>query len=135
MGNQFLVIWAALKKLPKNPIMNYEQLFSSVFSCFHGLKFRFKEKNLHCSVLTKKFVNIKKKEKKFLKFFFFWIPWVRVIRGSGGICFFLFVANTYTILCIGQGISLKSERNNLWFNPWFYCIHNQLCKPQYKVND
>jgi hypothetical protein len=30
---------AVLKKLPKkSPIMNYEQLLSSVFSCFHGLK-------------------------------------------------------------------------------------------------
>ena len=28
-------------------------------------------------------------------------------------------ANTYTIQCMGQGISLKSWRNNPWFKPWF----------------
>ena len=26
-------------------------------------------------------------------------------------------ANTYTIQSMGQGISLKSERNNPWFEP------------------
>ena len=41
MRNQFSAIWAALKKLPqKNHIMNYEQHLSSVFSCFHGQKFK-----------------------------------------------------------------------------------------------
>ena len=40
MENQFSAVLAVLKKLPKkSPIMNYEQLLSSVFSCFHGLKF------------------------------------------------------------------------------------------------
>ena len=43
---------------------------------------------------------------------------------------------TYTIQCTGQDISLKSERKNPWFKPWFsiFCTHNQLCLPQYKVN-
>jgi hypothetical protein len=36
-------------------------------------------------------------------------------------------ANTYSIQCMGQGISLKSERHYLTF----YCTHNQLCVPQY----
>ena len=35
-------------------------------------------------------------------------------------------ANTYTIQCIWQGISLKSERNNQWFKPWFIILlHKQ----------
>jgi hypothetical protein len=39
MENQFSAVSAVLKKLPqKSPIMNYEQLLSSVFSFFHGLK-------------------------------------------------------------------------------------------------
>ena len=34
--------------------------------------------------------------------------------------------NTYTIQCMGQGISLKSERNNPWFKPWFnILLHTQ----------
>jgi hypothetical protein len=62
MGNQFSAIWAAIKAAPKNPIMNYEQLLSSVFSCFHGQKFRFLKKILHCSVCTILLLNIKKKK-------------------------------------------------------------------------
>ena len=35
-------------------------------------------------------------------------------------------ANTYTIQCMGQGISLKSEINNSWFKPWFnMLLHTQ----------
>ena len=37
MKMQFSVIWAALKKWPKK-VMNYKQLFSSVFFYFRGLK-------------------------------------------------------------------------------------------------
>ena len=37
---------------------------------------------------------------------------------------------THTIQCMGQDISLKSERNS----PWFYCTHNPLCVPQHKIN-
>ena len=32
-------IGSSKKAAQKSPIMNYEQLLSSVFSCFHGLKF------------------------------------------------------------------------------------------------
>ena len=34
---------------------------------------------------------------------------------------------------MGQDISLKSERKNPWFKPWFniFWTHNQLCMPQY----
>ena len=36
------------------------------------------------------------------------------------------LANTYTIQCMGQAISLKSERNNPWFKPWFnILLHTQ----------
>ena len=45
------------KAAQKNPIMNYEQLLSTVFSCFHGQKFKLFEKILHCSVRTKKLLN------------------------------------------------------------------------------
>ena len=41
-------------------------------------------------------------------------------------------ANTYTIQCMWQGISLKSEKNN--HDLTFYCTQNQLCVPQYKLN-
>ena len=35
-------------------------------------------------------------------------------------------ANTYTIQNMGQGISLKSERNNPWFKPLFnILLHTQ----------
>ena len=35
-------------------------------------------------------------------------------------------ANPYTIQCTGQGISLKSERSNRWFKPWFnILLHTQ----------
>jgi hypothetical protein len=65
MGNQFSAIWAALKNAAqKNPIMNYEQLLSSVFSCFHGQKFKFLKFFLHCSIRDKELLNIKKKIKK-----------------------------------------------------------------------
>jgi hypothetical protein len=37
--------------------MNYEQLLSLVFSCFHGQKFKFLKLFLHCSVRTKKLLN------------------------------------------------------------------------------
>ena len=34
--------------------------------------------------------------------------------------------SAYTIQCMGQGISLKSERNNPWFKPWFnILLHTQ----------
>ena len=33
---------------------------------------------------------------------------------------------------MGQGISLKSARNN--HDLTFYCTHNQLCVPQYQIN-
>ena len=41
--------------------------------------------------------------------------------------------NTHTIQCMGQDISLKSEKKNPCFKPWFhiFCTHNQLCVPQY----
>ena len=41
-----------------------------------------------------------------------------------------------SIQCMEQDISLKSERKNPWFKPWYniFCTHNQLCVPQYKVN-
>jgi hypothetical protein len=51
--------------LEKRPILNYEQLFSSVFSTFHGQKFIFLNFFLHCSVRTKKLLN--KKVKIFFK--------------------------------------------------------------------
>ena len=37
---------------------------------------------------------------------------------------------------MGQGISLKSEKitPDLNHDLIFYCTHNQLCVPQYKVN-
>ena len=58
----------------KSPILNYEQLFSSVFSTFHGQKIIF----LHCSVRTKKLLNkkVKKIEKKIWKNFFWIKNWV-----------------------------------------------------------
>ena len=60
------------KATKKNPIMNYEQLLSSVFTCFHGQKFEIKKKKLHCSVRTKKLLNIKKEfEFEFFYFFYF----------------------------------------------------------------
>ena len=45
-------------------------------------------------------------------------------------------ANTHTIQCMGQGISLQSEEkaHDLNRDLTFYCIHNQLCMPNYKVN-
>jgi hypothetical protein len=55
----------AKKAAQKKPIMNYEQLLSLFFSCFHGQKFKFKKKSLHCSVRTKKLLN--KNKKKFKK--------------------------------------------------------------------
>ena len=30
---------------------------------------------------------------------------------------------SYTIQCMGQFISFKSEINNPWFNPWFILLH------------
>ena len=36
------------------------------------------------------------------------------------------LANTYTIQCMGQGISLISKGNNLWSKPWFnILLHTQ----------
>ena len=32
----------------------------------------------------------------------------------------------YTIQCMGQFISFKSEINNPWFNPWFILLHTHL---------
>jgi hypothetical protein len=55
------------KAAQKNPNTNYEQLLSSVFSCFHGQKFEFFKRNIHCSVRTKKLLNIKKVFKKVFK--------------------------------------------------------------------
>ena len=49
----------------KSPILNYEQLLSSVFSTFHGQKFIFWIYFLHCSVCTKNLPNRK------VNFFFF----------------------------------------------------------------
>ena len=49
---------------PKYPIMNYEQLLSSVFPSFHGLKNNLKFCWTYCSVRTKKMLNIKVKFKK-----------------------------------------------------------------------
>ena len=45
-------------------------------------------------------------------------------------------ANTYTIQCMGQGISLKSKMKIMdqIMSYSFYCTHNQLRVPQYKVN-
>ena len=45
-------------------------------------------------------------------------------------------ANTYTIQCMGQGMSLKSEMKIMdkIKSYSFYCTHKQLCVPQYKVN-
>ena len=38
----------------------------------------------------------------------------------------IYVGYTYTIQWMGQGISLKSERNNSWFKPWFnILLHTQ----------
>jgi hypothetical protein len=72
MENQFSAVSAVLKKLPKkSPIMNYEQLLSSVFSCFHGLKIIFCFFWKWLSVRTKKLLNIKKKLKKIWIFFWF----------------------------------------------------------------
>ena len=35
-------------------------------------------------------------------------------------------ANSNTIQCMGHNISLKSERNNPWLNPWFnVLLHTQ----------
>jgi hypothetical protein len=33
---------------------------------------------------------------------------------------------SYTIQCMGQFISFKSEINNPWFNPWFILLHTHL---------
>ena len=38
----------------------------------------------------------------------------------------------HAIQCIGQGISLKSEKKK--HDIKFQCIHNQMCMPQYKAN-
>jgi hypothetical protein len=35
-------IGSSKKAAQKSPIMNYEQLLSSIFSCFHGLKINLK---------------------------------------------------------------------------------------------
>ena len=45
-------------------------------------------------------------------------------------------ANTYTIQCMGKGITLKVKEitHDLNHDLTFYCTHNQLCVPQYKVN-
>jgi hypothetical protein len=50
---------------------NYEQLFSSVFSSFHGQRFIFLNLFLHCSVRTKKLLNrkVKKNMKKIWEVF------------------------------------------------------------------
>jgi hypothetical protein len=58
--------------LEKSPILNYEQLFSSVFSTFHWQKIIFFNFFLHCSVRTKKLLNKegKKIEKIFGRIFF-----------------------------------------------------------------
>ena len=56
----------------KSIILNYEQLFSSVFSTFHGQKLIFLNLFLHCSVRTKKLLNkkVKKLEKNLESIFF-----------------------------------------------------------------
>ena len=61
---------AVLEK--KSPILYYEQLFSSVFSTFHGQNFIFSIYFLHCSVCTKKLLNkkVKKIETNFGRIFF-----------------------------------------------------------------
>jgi hypothetical protein len=56
----------------KSPILNYEQLLSSVFSTFYEQKFIFLDFFLQCSVRTKKLLNKKvKKKKKYLVSIFF----------------------------------------------------------------
>ena len=45
----------------KKMVVNYEQLFRAVFSCFHGQKFKFSKKNLHWRVRTKKLLHTKVK--------------------------------------------------------------------------
>ena len=61
------------KAAQKVLIMNYEQLLSSVFSCFHRQKFKIFKKILHCSVRTKKLLNNNKKNIIFFLIIFFCI--------------------------------------------------------------
>ena len=91
----------AVRKKP-HPIMNYEQLLSSFFLCFHWQRNNLKNFQKHCSVCTKKMykMNVREPQKNSLKFSYrlknrlnrgIWIPRVRVEQCQGSICSFLFV--------------------------------------------
>ena len=62
------------KAAQKFPIMNYEQLLISVFSCFHGQNL-IKKKKLHCSVLTKKLLNKTELPQVGIFFALNFLPW------------------------------------------------------------